>query len=30
MEDPSKEELKWPLGFVLLIYMLLFALYNHC
>jgi hypothetical protein len=30
MEDPSKEELKWPLGLVLLIYMLLFALYNHC
>lgn len=30
METPSKEELKWPWGLVLIIYLILIALYNHC
>lgn len=29
MENTPKEELKWPLGFILMIYVLIFIFYNH-
>ena len=30
MEQHNKEEFKWPLGAMLIIYISIIALYNHC